>query len=78
MTVRVTNQYYPEYDERERHVAGDRSSAAIFDDNHTLLTIGGMPEIDLDPYRLRDLRDVLDAALTLVIDDGAFLTEATN
>lgn len=73
--VKVTNEYYPEYDERERFVEGDRCSGPIFDDNHMLLTIGRV-EVELDPYRLRDLRDVVDAALTLVIEDGAFLTSA--
>lgn len=74
--VKVTNEYYPEYDERERFVSGDRNRAAIMDDNRTLLTIGGNPELELDPYFLRDLRDVVEEALNMVIEDGAFLTSA--
>lgn len=71
--VKVTNEYYPEYDERERFVEGDRCYGPIFDDNHMSLTVG-RAELELDPYLLRDLRDVVDAALNMVIEDGAFLT----
>lgn len=63
--VQVTNQYYPEYDEWERFVSGDYNSATIYDD-HAVLTIGGMPDFEVSPERLKDLRDVLNAAVELM------------
>lgn len=65
MSVKVTNEYYPEYDEHEKYVSGDHSSASIYDD-HACLTIGGMPDLSLSGERLVDLRDVLNAAVDLM------------
>jgi len=64
MTVKVTDEYYPEYDERERFVSGEHSYGPVYDDD-MLLTIGGMPEFPLTWDRVEDLRDVLTAALEL-------------
>lgn len=71
MAVRITNETYTGVDtegvrwtERERYVSGEQTSAAVYDD-HIYLTIGGMPEIPMDWDRVWDLREVLDAALTL-------------
>lgn len=64
--VRVTNDYYPEHDEWDRFVAGEYNSASIYPD-HAYLTIGGMPDIDLSIERLVDLRDVLNAAVELML-----------
>lgn len=65
MAIQVTDEYYPEHDEHERFVSGRFNSASIGEDDITYLTIGGMPEIDLTPVRLIDLRDVLVAAVDL-------------
>lgn len=62
--IHVTDEYYAEYDERERYVSGEFNSASIYDD-HTLLTIGGCPDLQLTTPRLVDLRDVLVAAVEL-------------
>jgi len=70
MAVRVTDEIHEgvyngdPYREHERYVAGDRNWASVYDDD-ILLTIGGMPEIELTWDRTEDLRDVLSAALAL-------------
>jgi hypothetical protein len=62
--IQVTNEYYGEYDEWERYVSGEHNSATIYDD-HTVLSIGGMPDIELTTKRMADLRDVLAAAVAI-------------
>lgn len=70
MAVHVTNEIYEgvyngePYREHERYVSGERNSASVYDDK-ILLTIGGIPEIDLNWDRVEDLHDVLGAALEL-------------
>ena len=70
MAVRITNEVHEgiyngePYREHERFVSGERNTASVHDDA-IYLTIGGMPEIPLDWDRVWDLREVLDAALTL-------------
>lgn len=67
--IQVTDEYYPEYDERERFVSGDYNSASIRDAG-AIVTIGGMPDITLSPDRLVDLRDVLIAAVDLMFAES--------
>jgi hypothetical protein len=70
MAVTVTNEYYPEFDEREQFVSGYRSSASIHG-HHALVTIGRIDDLEMDIYQVRGLAEVLDAAAELLIENGA-------
>lgn len=69
MTVSLTDEWYPEYEEHERFVSGEHSSGPIYNGGRMLLTIGGMPEFELTRDRVEDLRDVLSGALELMDKD---------
>lgn len=69
MAVQVTDEFYPEHNERERYVSGEHASGPIYDGGRMLLTIGGNPEIEMKRDRVEDLRDVLTAALELMDRD---------
>lgn len=67
MAVQVTDETYhcDGGNERERFVSGDHNTASVYDEV-VYLGIGGIPDLELSHARIRDLRDVLDAAIGLM------------
>ena len=69
MAIRITDEVYEgvnedgPWSERERYVSGDYSSAAVYDDD-VCVTVGRL-DLELSHDRVKDLRDVLDAAVGL-------------
>lgn len=67
MAVQVTDEVYQHEGgtEHERYVSGDYNSASVYDDA-VCLTIGGNPDLELSHDRIRDLAEVLNAAVGLL------------
>lgn len=73
MTIKVVNKFYPEHNEREQFVSLNRSSASIF--HHSMVGLDvGRSEMELTAYEAVDLHAVLGEIITMLTENGAFLT----